>query len=163
MSLSSSFPTVDPRPVARRVLVSSSGLATTGGGYSVNNQMGTAFVFSGAARKAGGHGMISTATIVDKANIIGAVDLWLFSQAITPAADRSAVSFSDNDMQYYVGTLSIPAPTNLVNNRAISVPALGLNYQCSSTSLYGYLATLTSHTTFNEADNIQIALTLYLF
>jgi len=162
MALTSSFPVVDPRPVAKRILVASSGLATSGAGYSVNNQMGSAFVFPGASRKAGGYGMVSTATIVDKANIIGAVDIWLFSQAITPAADRSAVSFSDNDMQYYVGTVSIPAPTNLVNNRAISVPALGLNYQCTGTSLYGYLVTLTSHTTFNEADNILISLTTYL-
>lgn len=163
MALASSFPTVDPRPVAKRILVTSGGLATSGGGYSVNNQMGTAFVFPDAVRKAGGYGMVSTATIVDKANIVGALDLWLFSQAVTPAADRSAVSFSDNDMQYYVGTISFPAPTNLVNNRATSVPALGLNYNCTGTSLYGYLSTLTSHTTFNEADNLLIGLTLYLF
>ncbi len=163
MALSSSFPTVDPRPVAKRVLIASSGLGTSGGGYSVNNQMGTAFVFPNATRRAGGYGMVSTATLVDKANIIGAVDLWLFSQAVTPASDRSAVSFSDNDMQYYVGTISFPAPTNLVNNRAVSVPALGLNYQCTATSLYGYLVTLTSHTTFDAADNILIGLNLYLF
>lgn len=163
MALSSSFPTVDPRPVVRALTVASSGLATSGGGYAVNNQMGGAFVFNGATRKAGSFGMISTATLLDKANIIGAVDLYLFSQAVTPASDRSAVSFSDNDMEFYVGTVSFPAPTNLVNNRATSVPALGLTYHCSGTSLYGYLVALTSHTTFNEATNIVIGLNVYLY
>lgn len=163
MALSSSFPQVDPRPVARRVLVNSVGLSTSGGGYTVNNQLGGELVFNGAARKAGGFGSISTATIVDDANIIGAMDLYLFSQSVTPAANRSAVSFSDSDMQYYVGTISFPAPTNLVNNRAISIPALGLAYQCSAQSLYGYLVTLTSHTTFNSATDVHVGLLFYLY
>jgi hypothetical protein len=163
MALTSSFPTVDPRPVAKRILVSSTGLATSGGGYTVNNQMGNAFVFNGAARRTGGYGMVSTITLVDEANIIGAVDLYLFAQAVTPASDRSAVSFSDSDMQHYVGTVSFPAPTNLVNNRATSIPALGMSYVCANTSLYGYLVTLTSHTTFNDAANIRIGMINYLY
>jgi len=163
MALSSSFPAVDPRPTVRRVLVNSSGLTTGGGGYVPNSQLGNALVFTGATRKSGGYGMISTATVVDKANTLGAIDLWLFSQSVTPAQDGSAISFSDSDMNYYVGTISFPAPTNLINNRAISVPAIGLNYQCQDTSLYGYIATLTAHNAFNSVDDLVVGLTLYMF
>ena len=161
MALSSSFPAVDPRPVARRALVNSTGLST-GSGYSPNMQLGGAFAFTGATRKTGGYGMVSTATIVDKANVLGAVDLWLFSRSITSAGNGNTLSFSDSDLNYYVGTISFPAPTAMVNNRAIAVPAIGLNYQCQDSTLYGYLCTLTSHSNFNDGADIVLGLTMYL-
>lgn len=162
MALSSSFPAVDPRPVARRALVNSTGLSI-GSGYSPNAQLGNAFAFTGATRKTGGYGMVSTATIVDKANVLGAVDLWLFSRSVSPiSTNGSTLSFSDSDMNYYVGTISFPAPTAMVNNRAIAVPAIGLNYQCQDSTLYGFLCTLTTHNGFNDAADIVLGLTMYL-
>lgn len=163
MALSNSINAVDPRPVVRRLSVNSSGLSTSGGNYSPNNQLGGEFVFANATRFAGNFSTITTATFLDRANTVGAIDLHLFSQSITPASDKTSANFSDSDMQYYVGTLSFPSPTPLVNNRATSLPAIGLTFQTTATSLFGYAVTLTQHSPFNAVNDINISLIVYQY
>ena len=164
MAVNSSLNAVDPRPVVRRLSAQVGGLSTTGANYSSNNQMGNEISFTYAARATGGYGTVTTATIVDAPNVIGAVDLHLFSTGVTPASDKTATNFSDSAMtQNYVGTISFPAPTSFTNNRAISLSAVGLTYQCTGTTLFGYLTTLTGHGTFNAATDITISLTTYQY
>jgi len=163
MALHTSLNSVDPRPTVRRLEATSNGLATFGANYSPNQQMGGEWQFPNAVRIAGGFATITSATIVDSASVIGAVDLYLFSQPVANAGDRVAANFSDADMAHYVGTISFPAPTSLVNNRAISLSAIGLTYQTAGTTLYGYLVTLTSHATFNAASDIRINLITYQY
>lgn len=163
MGVSSSLSPVDPRPIAKRILVSVDGLSTSGLGYNANYQLGSEIEFAGTTRKNGGYGTVTSATLLDKANVIGAVDLYLFSQPVTPSTDKTSASFSDSDMQYYQGTISFPGPTSLVNNRATSLSAIGLTYQSNSTSLYGYLVTLVDHNTFNSSDDISISLVVYQY
>ncbi len=164
MAVNSSLNAVDPRPVVRRLIGQVSGLSTSGANYSPNNQMGGEITFAMATRASGGYGTVTTATIIDTANVIGAVDLHLFSSSITPANDKSATNFSDSAMtQNYMGTISFPAPTSFTNNRGISLSAIGLTYNCTSTILYGYLTTLTQHGIFNSATDITISLTTYQY
>lgn len=163
MALSTSLNSVDPRPTVRTLSATSSGLSISGASYSPNQQLGSEWQFSNAVRIAGGHATITSATLVDSASSIGAVDLYLFSQPVGNAGDRVAANFSDADMAHYVGTISFPAPTSLVNNRAISLSAIGLTYQTSGTTLYGYLVTLTSHTFFNASTDIRIKLVTYQY
>lgn len=159
MSLSSSSNSIDPRPVVKNLRVTVSGLSTGSPGYTAGDQLGTQLTFTNAFR-ATGSGTIATATLIDSANIVGAVDLYLFSQAVTPAADNAPVNFSDADMQFFVGAISFPPPVSFVNNRAATVPAIGLSMQVSGTTLYGYLATLTSHTFFNSATDLTVNLVI---
>jgi hypothetical protein len=159
MSLSSSLNSVDPRPVVSRIQVSASGLSTGAPGYTAGYQLGGQLVFANAVRSTG-VGTVATATLVDKSNIVGAIDLYLFSQAVTPAGNNSAVSFSNTDMQYFLGAVSFPPPAAFVNNRAATVPAIGLSIQLSGTSLYGYMSTLTSHTFFNASSDIMVSLVI---
>jgi hypothetical protein len=163
MAVSSSLNPVDPRPQARRIQVLSGGLTTASNNYSAGDQIGTAFVFNNASRVSAGTGTITTATLLDKGNVVGATDLYLFTQAVTPAADNSAASFSDADMMHYVGTLSFPGPANLNNNRAVTLPAVGLTYKTTSTTLYGYLVSLTNNNFFSAADDIVITLMVYQY
>lgn len=163
MAISASLNSVDPRPVVRRINAQVNGLSTSGGNYSANNQMGGEIIFASAARSSGGYGTITTATIVDYANIIGAIDLHLFSLSIAPASDKTGVNFTDSAMQNYLGSISFPAPTSFNNNSAISLSAIGLTYQCSATSIYGYITTLTSHATFNSSNDVAVSLTTYQY
>lgn len=163
MALTSSLPSVDPRPTVRRLQVSSAGLTTGSGGYSPGDQLGNEFQFANAARITSGFSTITTATIVDEANVIGAVDLHLFSRSVSNAGNGSAVNFSDADMQYYVGTISFPAPISMVNNAAVSLSAIGLTYQTDASTLYGYLVSLSSHSFFNATSNIRLSLVTYQY
>lgn len=164
MALSASLNSVDPRPVVRRITSQSSSLSVSGANYAANNHIGAIFSFTDASRIAGGFGTITTATIIDQANIIGAVDLHVFKSSVSPAADKTSVNFSDNDMlQNYIGTISFPSPTSFTNNRAVSLSAIGLTYQCTGTILYGCLVTLSSHGTFNAPTDITISLTTYQY
>lgn len=159
MSLSSSTSSIDPRPVVKTIQVTVGSLSTGSPGYTAGDQLGGQLTFTNALRTTGS-GTIATATLVDSANVVGAIDLYLFSQAVTPAADNAPVNFSDADMQNFIGAISFPPPVSFVNNRAATVPAIGLSLAVSGTTIYGYLATLTSHTFFNSATDISISLVI---
>lgn len=163
MAITTSLNSVDPRPIVRRLTASSNGLSTSGANYTPNTQLGGEIVFPNATRTTSGFGTISSATLVDNASSIGAIDLYMFSRSVTPAANKSAANFSDSDMDYYIGTVSFPAPTALINNSATSLSAIGLTYQTNATSLYGYIVTLTQHGIFNAGTDIKLSLTVYQY
>jgi hypothetical protein len=158
MSIQNSSNSVDPRPVVRSVQATVTGLST-GAGYTAGNQAGTQVAFTNALRTTG-TGTVATATLIDKSNVLGAVDLHLFSQPVTPASENTAANFSDADMQYFIGTISFPAPIPFVNNRAATVPAVGLSVQAPGTTLYGYMVTLTTHASFSAANDVTINLVM---
>lgn len=164
MSISSSVNSVDPRPRARRVQADSVGLTTATINYTQGDILGSHIVFNNMARFDGGAATVATATLVDKSNSVGAVDLHLFSQQVTPANDNQQAGFSDIDMNHYVGTLSFPAPIQFTNSQAVTLPAVGLTFITqSNTALWGYLVTLTNHTFFNMANDITISLVVYQY
>ena len=76
------------------------------------------------------------------------------------SSENTSANFSDADMQYFIGTVSFPAPIPFVNNRAATVPAVGLSVQTSGTTLYGYMVTLTTHAAFSAANDVTINLVM---
>lgn len=149
---------VNPRPVVGRLKVSSSGLTTATTEYSAGDQLGAGLEFTTAARFSGGSGIIQSATLVDDAAIVGTVDLFLFSQAATPAADNAAWAFSDADVQNFLGYITFPPPTTNANNGVSTVNVAGLAYVCAATSLFGYLVTRKAHTFFGAVDDVTVSL-----
>lgn len=101
---------VDPRSKVERIQIASAGLTIATTAYSANDQMGTIMDFASAVRTAGGTGTVLTATLVDKAKIVGAIDLYLFDRSVTLAADNAVADISDADMLFCLGKITFPPP-----------------------------------------------------
>lgn len=154
---------VDNRPKVAVVQVASAGLTTSTTAYSANDQLGTILTFANAVRASGGTATIRSATLVDKAKIVGAIDLYLFNQSVTLASDNAAADFSDSDMLFCCGIIRFPAPQTVTSNGFTQVESSGLAITCSgSTSLYGALVTRSGHTFFGAVGDLVTTLTLEL-
>lgn len=149
---------VDPRLKVVRTQVSSAGLTTSTTAYSVDDQLGTILDFANTPRASGGSATIQSATLLDKAKVVGAVDLYLFDRSVTLATDNAANAFSDADMMFCLGVISFPAPPVTANNGLSTVPIVGLSVVMNATSLYGALVTRTAHTFFGAATDLVVSL-----
>lgn len=132
---------------------------STGAAYASGDQLGTEISFTGAARFSGGGLQIVSAVMLDKADVIGAVDLFLFESTVTPAADNAAHSFSDADMAKCLGVISFPQPFDLALNR-LSVATGGLPLLCipAATTLFGHPVTRSANTQFGAATDLSFRL-----
>jgi hypothetical protein len=137
-----------PAPQARRIQVQSAGLTTATTAYASGDQLGTILTFTNAVRQTGTTGVIQSATLLDQSQVIGAVDLFLFTQSVTLAADNAAASFSDADMLNCLGIISFPAPTAVAAVNSISTVVSGLGITCAATSLFGALVTRSANAVF---------------
>lgn len=149
---------VEPRARASRIQVSSSGLTTATNAYVAADQMGAILEFPNAARAAGGTGTIQSATLLDKAAIVGAVDLFLFDRTVTVATDNAAAAFSDADMAFCLGILRFPPPIVNANNGLAAIEASGLGFDLDGTSLFGAMVTRSGHTFFGAASDLVVSL-----
>lgn len=148
---------VNPKPAANRLQVSSAGLTTATTAYVANDQLGTILTFASAVRVSGGTGVLQSATLLDKASIVGAVDLYLFDRSVTLATDNAAAAFSDADMMFCLGVLNFPAPQTGTGN-GISKTVVGLGVECNATSLFGALVTRAGHTFFGAVGDLVVSL-----
>jgi hypothetical protein len=137
-----------PAPQAKRIQVQSAGLTTATTAYASGDQLGTILTFTNAVRQTGTTGVIQSATLLDQSQVIGAVDLFLFTQSVTLAADNAAASFSDADMLNCLGIISFPAPTAVAAVNSISTVVSGLGITCAATSLFGALVTRSANAVF---------------
>jgi hypothetical protein len=152
---------VYPRPKALWVQVTSGGLTTASTSYSVGDQMGTIFTFAGAAIDSGGTGVLLSATVLDKADVITDLRLHFWKATVTLASDNAAFSVSDADMQNYLGNVSLTA-ADVGANRVAFAGNVGLGYSCAATSLFMAVETRTAHTFFAAATDLWVALHLLL-
>ena len=146
-----------PAPVAKRIQVQSAGLTIATTAYTANDQLGTQLTFANAVRQNGATGVIQSATLLDQAAVIGAVDLYLFDRSVTLAGDNVAAAFSDADMLFCLGIISFPAPQGGTGN-SISTVVSGLGIMPSATSLFGALVTRSGHTFFGAVTNLAVSL-----
>jgi hypothetical protein len=142
----------------RQIIVASAGLTTTSPTYTAGDQLGTELSFAGAVRPGRG-GVIQSAVLVDKAKVVGAVDLFLFSAATTPAADNAANAWSDADMLNLLGVIHFNDLLTSANNFAV----LGSNLPVvikpgSGTTIYGDLVTRTANGVFGAVGDLQVSL-----
>jgi hypothetical protein len=149
---------VEPRANTSRIQVSSAGLTTATTAYVAGDQLGTILEFTNASRTAGAPSEIRSATLLDKAKIVGAVDLYLFDRSVTLAADNAANGFSDADMAYCLGILRFPPPVVNANNGLATIEASGLAVVPNATSLFGALVTRSGHTFFGAATDLVVSL-----
>lgn len=148
---------VNPKPSAKRIQVQSAGLTTATTAYVANDQLGTILTFANAVRVSGGTGIIQSATLLDQAAVIGAVDLYLFDRSVTLASDNAAAAFSDADMLFCLGILNFSAPTGGTGN-SIATAVSGIGIVPNATSLFGALVTRSGHTFFGAATNLAVSL-----
>jgi hypothetical protein len=149
---------VDPRQLTIGIQVASAGLTTAATAYTSGDQLGTILTFANANRSAGLSGTIQSAVLVDKAKILGAVDLYLFDRSVTLAADNAAADFSDADALFCLGILRFPAPITTASNGISTIEYSGLAIRPNVTSLFGALVTRTGHTFFGAVSDIVVTL-----
>jgi hypothetical protein len=66
-------------------------------------------------------GYITGVSITDDSDVIGAVDLFLFEAASTPAADNAANAWSDANFQLLCGVIQVATTVlDSANNKAIT-------------------------------------------
>jgi len=140
-----------------RLAANSSGLTTATTAYTSGDVLGGELSFASAARITGGRGVIEGAVLLDKADIVGAVDLFLFRAASTPAADNAANGWADADMENLVGVVSFPYPYDSANNRAATWVG-AQPYECAATTLFGVLITRSDHTFFTAVTDLRVTL-----
>jgi hypothetical protein len=146
-----------PAPATKRIQVQSAGLTTATTAYTSGDQLGTILTFANAVRQTGATGIIQSATLLDQAAVVGAVDLYLFDRSVTLAADNAAAAFSDADMLFCLGVISFAAPIGGTGN-SIATSVSGLGIMPSGTSLFGALVTRTANAIFAAATNLAVSL-----
>lgn len=139
------------------LIVASSGLATSGAAYVAGNQLGNEFTFPLGRNTVRG-AVITDAALIDKANIIGAVDLFLFQQASAPAGDRAANAWADTNAATYLGKIAFPTPDASANNRFSFVSSPVVVKGNASVNVFGVLITRTGHTFFGAVSDLVVVL-----
>lgn len=143
---------------SRIVSATSAGLTTASTAYVTGDQLGTELTFASIVRSGKGS-VIQSATLIDKAKIVGAVDLFLFSAATTPAADNAANAWSDGDMANLLGVLHFTDVVSSANNIAVLATNAPIVLKPGSgTSIFGNLVTRSGHTFFGATTDLIVAL-----
>lgn len=140
-----------------RIAVNSASLTTASTAYVTGDVLGSELSFTSAARISGGRGVIESATLLDKSDVIGAVDLYLFNAASTPAADNAANSWSDANMELLEGIIHFATPVDSALNR-VGHWYGAIPYQCAATTLFGVMVTRSGHTFFGAATDLRVTL-----
>lgn len=149
---------VDVRQKVSRVQVSSAGLTTATTAYVTGDQLGTILDFTNSVRISGSSATLQSATLLDKAAVVGAVDLYLFDRSVTLAADNAAAAFSDADMMFCLGILRFPSTTTGTGNGFATIEASGLSVVSNATSIFGALVTRSGHTFFGAVGDLVTSL-----
>jgi len=153
---------VDARPSIARKQATSAGLTTATTAYSLDDQLGTILSWTSAVRASGGTGLITGVQLLDKANVVGAVDLYLFNQSVTLQSDNAQADFSDADMMFCVSIVPLPAPVRAKSSspsNQLSAVSCAVPIECvGSTTLYGALVTRSGHTFFGAVGDLVVSL-----
>jgi hypothetical protein len=138
----------------------------TAGAYTAGDALGGLLTFAGAARLAGGRGMITKVTIVDDALQSAPIDLVLFDRTFTATADNAPFDPSDADMQNCLGFIPV-ANTDYAEftDNGVATKASGLQmpfeFQLAPgvTSLFGQLVIRVGDT-YAATDDITVKVTV---
>lgn len=142
------------------VVVSSTGLTTATTAYTAGDVLGNEMTFT-VGRAAGRGVVITSALLIDAANIVGAVDAYVFDRASTPAADNAANSWSDANRAFQRGKIQFetPATPSALNRDAIASNGLPLVVKGNaSTDIKIVLVTRTAHTFFGAVSDLTVVL-----
>ena len=139
-----------------------SGLTIATTAYTSGDQVGNIFSFPNASDSLGGRGLIVGATILDEGDVLGASDLFLFTDSVTLAGDNAPFSISDADCRLAVSYVPFTAAefTDLGNHkfgvyRGDSVP---FHTTRADNALFGALITRTANSFFVTATDVRVRL-----
>ena len=148
----------------RRFTLTSSGLTTVTTAYTSGDVLGAEMTLTLKDRGGGGiGGSIVGAVVTDDSDVIGALDLFFFEAASTPAADNAANSWSDANWLNLCGVLSIATTViDSANNKAMvtSNSEQSMPFYAPNGSLYVVAVTRTGNAVFASGAS---ALTYKLF
>lgn len=150
---------VDVRPNVARI--SQTPTISTSPAYAAKDAVGGLLTFANAARVSGGACKVTACQIVDKGQLMAALDLLLFDRSITAPTDNSIFNPSDTEAGYCVGGFSIfgsdyaDVSTNSVAHPAISPLEIVLN----GTDLFGVLVARATPT-YTSTTDIVVTLTI---
>jgi hypothetical protein len=138
-----------------RLQVNSAGLTTATTAYTALDTLGTIIT----ATMATATGIIQSVQLVDKANIVGGVNIFVFDRSVTLAADNAAWSVTDADMLFCLGVISMPAGFSSTLNLTAHVDSLAIPYVANASSqIFLGLQTLAAHTFFGAAGDLVTSL-----
>lgn len=138
------------------IVLTSSGLTTATTAYTAGDKLGAQM---SATISTATMGLCVGASIHDKSDITGAISCYVADRSITLGTDNAAPSISDADNFFLTPAFYFPPPDDLGSNRFASVDSLGLPSKANaSNTLYFNMVTLTGHTFFGAATDIQIKL-----
>lgn len=149
---------VVPRRDQLRTQITSAGL--TNATYAAGDQLGNIMEFTNAARVSGGTGRITSVTLHDEADIIGAVDVLFFDRSVTLAADNAAFSISDSDLLFVQGIVQLTGAFDFALNRLCVAHNLSIPYTCNATSLFAAMITRTANAAYASATAIKLSVTV---
>jgi len=153
---------VRPRPNEQYQAQDSASLTTSSTAYVTGDVLGAGWTFTSMATSSGKGGFITGARVLDDGDVLGAVDLWLFAQAVTFGTDNSAPSLSDADGAHCVGKIEMPAAYDLGGCRITDLSNIAVRYRCAVTSLVVHAVTLSDHSFFAATDDLHLELAYLL-
>lgn len=147
---------VDPREQLSEITLTSAGLTTATTAYTAGDTLGTEITLSSIARANGGYATITNAVLVDKAAVVGAVDLYLFNAASSPSSNNAAANWADADMLNCLGVVHFGDIMQVSNNTLIQAVNLPLTIKCGSgtTSIFAVLVTRTGNAVFGAVGDL---------
>ncbi len=105
------------------------------------------------------YGLILGATLVDAADITGAVDLYLFDRSVAFGTDNLAPTISDADVLFTMGKIAFPFPDDFGSSRLATVDSIALPVKANASGIiYGRLVTRSAHTFFAAVGNLEVDL-----
>lgn len=142
-----------------QLVLTSAGLTTATTAYTDGDQLGTLITALGSGNPAGY--LITDVTLVDKANILGAAELFLFDRSVTLAADNAAgPAVSGAHALFSQGTIQLPYPSLAGNNRISGIDSIAriVRPNVPANGFFIALVTRSSHTFFGAAGDIQLTI-----
>lgn len=134
-----------------------SGLTAATTAYTADDTLGAIQTFTIPGSSTGC--VIHSAVLEDKANIIGAVDAYIYDRSVTLASDNAAWSVSDADGLFKLGQIPFPSATAETANRSAHVDSMGIVViPNASSQFFVGLATRGAHTFFGASTDLVLRL-----
>lgn len=147
--------------------VASSGLTTASTNYSTGDQLGAEMTLAAVAGVNNGFGVITGVTLIDDGDVMGASELWIFSDATTEATDNTAAAWSDADAALIVpgAPIFIPAPIDVGGARVAAVSNLWVPFQSGAghDDLFCDLVTRSNNAFFVAVDDLHLNVSVLKF
>ena len=128
--------------------------------YAAGDCVGGLMTFAGAARVAGGSGVIKNVMINDDDGEDAALELWLFTETVTVPGDNAAWAPSEADLRKLICVI----PSSDGAYFAAGTPSAcdiecARSYNVTATSLFGQLVTRGAPT-YTATDDISVTVSL---